>query len=286
MPLLRESLLACACSALALAAPVLAQAPREAVRLVVEDSLGARVPFAFAQVSGGIGRAANDSGVVSFRGEPKDSLAFVVRRIGYAPFGGWVRRSAAGDYRVALRMLPRHLAQVDVNGRPDGPLVRAGFYDRMERARRGATVARFITPEEIELRNPTRTSQLVENETFIKVRRFHGNWNVMSGRANCPMALIVDGAVLKGTVEEILTREGEQEIQEMMRQPRYRGPGGRMMAERDFLSQRLSIDDIVTSLSVAAIEIYSSAAGAPPELMRNVSGETCGLVVAWTGPRG
>jgi hypothetical protein len=272
-----------------LAVPAALHAQNPVVRLVVSDSLGQRVPFAYAHLGSGAGRVASDSGVVEFRSDAKDSLKFIVRRIGFAPFGGWIRRdTVSGEYRVAINQLPRQLSQVDVRGLPDGPLVRAGFYDRLERARRGATVARFITPEEIELRNPTRITQLLENENIVKIKRLHGNWSVVSGRANCPMALVVDGTAMRGTAEEILTRDGEIEIQDIMRQPRmmrFSGSERRTAAEREFLSVRLSIDDIVTSLSVAAIEIYSSVAGAPPELLRNTAGETCGLVVVWTGSR-
>jgi hypothetical protein len=272
-----------------LAVPIALDAQNAVVRLVVSDSLGQRVPFAYAHLGTSAGRVASDSGVVEFRSDSKDSLKFVVRRIGYAPFGGWVRRDAtSGEYHVAINPLARQLSEVNVRGLPNGPLVRAGFYDRLERARRGATVARFITPEEIELRNPTRVTQLLENENIVKIKRMHGNWSVVSGRSNCPMALVVDGMAMRGTAEEILTRDGEIEIQEIMRQSRmmrYTSSERRVMAEREFLSVRNSIDDIVTSLSVAAIEIYSSVAGAPPELLRNTPGETCGLVVVWTGSR-
>ncbi|MCC7000704.1 MAG: hypothetical protein IT357_01010, partial [Gemmatimonadaceae bacterium] len=151
-----------------LAVPAALHAQNPVVRLVVSDSLGQRVPFAYAHLGSGAGRVASDSGVVEFRGDAKDSLKFIVRRIGFAPFGGWIRRdTVSGEYRVAINQLPRQLSQVDVRGLPDGPLVRAGFYDRLERARRGATVARFITPEEIELRNPTRITQLLENENIV-----------------------------------------------------------------------------------------------------------------------
>jgi hypothetical protein len=269
--------------------PFALHAQNPAIRLVVSDSLGQRVPFAYAHLGSSAGRVASDSGVVEFRGDAKDSLKFVVRRIGFAPFGGWVRRdSASGEYRVAINQLPRQLSQVDVRGLPDGPLVRAGFYDRLERARRGAAVARFITPEEIELRNPTRVTQLLENENTVKVKRFGGRWSVVSGRSNCPVALVVDGTAMRGTAEEILTRDGETEVREIMRLPhiaRLPAPAQRDAAEREFLTARVSIDDVVTSLSVAAIEIYSSVASAPPELLRNTPGETCGLIVVWTGAR-
>jgi len=50
-----------------------------------------------------------------------------------------------------------------------------------------------------------------------------------------------------------------------------------------FVSQ--SIDELVTSLAVVAVEIYASVAAAPGELQRNAPSYACGLVVVWTGRR-
>lgn len=259
-----------------------ARAQSGTVVLRVHDTNGNRIPFAYAQVNGSNPEVASDSGVVRLRSEAKDSLKVVVRRIGYAPFGGWVRRSdGADEYEVILEELPRQLSAVDVRGRPDGPLARSGFYDRIARVNRSAVVARFITPEEIELRNPARVSQLLENEISVKVRRMSSR-NLLTGRGgNCPMGLLVDGTRVTGTVEDILTREGEEELAYMMRSRGLR----RDQAEREFLMGRVSIDDLVSSLSVGAMEVYASMAAVPPELQRNAAKNACGLVVVWTARR-
>ena len=93
------------------------------------------------------------------------------------------------------------------------------------------------------------------------------------------MGIIVDGLQMRGTAEEINTLEGEQELQEIMRRQRL----DRAAAERQFLAVRSSIDEIVTSLAVQAIEIYPSVSAAPPEIMRSAPSMACGLVVIWTG---
>ena len=74
----------------------------------------------------------------------------------------------------------------------------------------------------------------------------------------------------------------------MKGRPEARGipaSGLRQAAEREYLYARESIDDIVNSLAVVAIEVYSSIANAPAELQRNAPPYACGLVVVWTGRR-
>jgi hypothetical protein len=46
-----------------------------------------------------------------------------------------------------------------------------GFYSRMLDRERGALVGEFVTPEEIEMRNPQRVTQLLEQRRGIQVRR-------------------------------------------------------------------------------------------------------------------
>ena len=96
------------------------------------------------------------------------------------------------------------------------------------------------------------------------------------------MGVVVDGQRLNHTVEEISTREGEEEILRIARQQRV----GREQAERIFLYSRESIDELVNSLAVVAVEIYASMASVPAELQRAAPPYACGLVVVWTGRRG
>ena len=139
--------------------------------------------------------------------------------------------------------------------------------------------ARFITPEEIEMRNASRVSRLLEGENFVRVRSFSGK-PVLFGRGGiCAMGIVVDGLQMRGTAEEINAIDGEQEIQEIARRQRL----DREAAERQFLAVRSSIDEIVSSLAVQAIEIYPSLSAAPPEIMRAASSMACGVVVISTG---
>lgn len=46
-----------------------------------------------------------------------------------------------------------------------------------------------------------------------------------------------------------------------------------------------SIDELVASREIMAIEIYGSTANAPAELIPLTGGGSCGIVALWTGPR-
>lgn len=266
-------------------------AAQGAPRVVVRDSAGRSIPYASVQSGGGTPRVASDSGVVLLTVPRADSLRLLARRIGFQPWEGWVRPDSSGDFPIRLRPLPQNLDRVSIYER-DTPLARAGFYDRMERVAKGAVVARFWTPEAIELRNPNRTSALMEGESIVRVRTMSGK-PVLTGRGGtCPMGVLVDGQRMHGMVEEISTREGEDEIQDIMRRMsrtpmgRGAGPGLRLAAEREFLYERTSVDDLVNSLGLVAVEIYATMAGVPAELLRNAPSYACGLVVIWTGRRG
>ena len=85
--------------------PAAAQGERILVR--VRDTQGIAVPYAFVQQPKGSARVASDSGVAEFGIAPKDSLRFIVRRVGFTPFEGWLRADSAGDYAVALDEIGR-----------------------------------------------------------------------------------------------------------------------------------------------------------------------------------
>jgi hypothetical protein len=252
------------------------------VRVVVRDAQGIAVPFAFVSLRNRNGQVASDSGVATLRVPAGDSLNLFARRIGYAPFEGWVRPDpAAGDYLVTIAALPRTLAAVDVRERANTPLARTGFYDRVERVRRGAISARFITPEELDLRNPPLLSNILSGESMVKISYSDGKV-LMTGRSGrCGMTLLVDGRRMRGIVDEVHTKEGADEIMRMMRTEGLSEPA----AINRFIRARQSIDELVNSLSVAAIEIYASAAAVPTELQRNMASDACGLVAVWTGAR-
>lgn len=161
------------------------------------------------------------------------------------------------------------------------PLARTGFYDRLQRVQRGAISAVFITPEELDLRNPSKLSQMINGRASVKILYQKGR-PILGGRnGNCGMTVLLDGHKMTMMVEDILNNYERRDLERMM--------ASGMDPEQAiamFLGQRSSLDDLVTAHSVAAIEIYSSIASVPAELQRNVGPSSgCGLIALWTGSR-
>lgn len=236
---------------------VRADAPAKGAVVRVRDSSGVPIAHAFVEVEGGRGRVADDSGRVFLEAAP-DSLRLQVRRIGLKPFVGRVGRTArTGEFDVMLSPTAQTLAAVTVTERGmRTPLERSGFYDRVQRAQRGAFNGEFITPEELESRRGVRTTDLLQGRRFVYPNRTRGlrPQFYLMGRGGCKMTVYVDGQMARP--------EGEGSI--------------------------VPIDDIVQGSEVAAIEIYASAANAPAELVPLTGAAqqgACGIVAIWTGGR-
>jgi hypothetical protein len=223
------------------------------------------IPYALVTIRDGVSRVADDSGMVYFAEAPKDSMRLVARRIGYDPFEGWVTRSSiTGEYAIALRILPRSIQGVQVTARANTPLGRSGFYDRVQRVQRGAYSARMITPEELEMRNPIKLTQMLQGENLVRVQRYDMGRSMLTGRGGtCAMSILLDGMRVSGTLEELFEN-------------RTNPPPVNSLS---------SIDDVVQIQSVAAIEIYASVASIPAELQRTAGNVQCGLIAIWTGRR-
>lgn len=265
---------------LAAALPLPARAQEVGVRVRVVDSLGTPIPYAVVQPANGASRVASDSGIAEFRLALRDSMKVVVRRIGYLPFGGWVTNSRAtdtgGEFVVRLVPAPRSLRTVTIEERLNTPLARAGFYDRMERVRRGAVVGVFITPEELEVRSPSRISQMLAGLPSLKLHRYSDK-AVLSGRTgSCPVTVLIDGRKMAGMAEEIFTWDGQREIERM---------GGGDGAVHRFLQARTTIDEVISTAGISAVEVYSNANSIPAELLQNAGQAPCALVAFWTGSR-
>lgn len=272
---------------LALLLPAVAAAQGKTVNVVVTDSLGNRVAFAWVQSKSGTPRAADDSGRVTIDLAPADSIQLTVRRMGYTPFEGKVGRDAALEgYRVTLNPMPQALDRIRIIAPQENRLYRNGFYARADEAWKIATPSRFLSPEAIEARPATRTSQLLSGISFITIQR-EGGKPFLIGRGRCAVTVLVDGRRQKGMVEEASTPEGESEIRrKSIMLPASVQPEMRMgVARREFIEERQSIDDIVNPGTIAAIEAYASANQAPVEFRNQAMTPSCAIVIIWTGPR-
>ncbi len=278
-----------ALAALALPADVHAQrdsrgADRdELVRVVVTDTAGNRVPFALVQPHNRALRTASDSGVAEFKLAASDTMRFIVRRLGFAAFDARVPRDPSGAFKIRLTPLVQSLTASRIVATSNELLERRGFYDRMERARRGAYSARFVTPEELDLRNPSRISQMMQGTPFVKVKLDQGRAMLLGRTQNCPMTVLLDGHPVRGMIEEFFTDDGQREIERLM--PSVPGPDKYANATALFLKGRQSVDELVSAHAIVAIEMYASMAAAPVELIRAADPESCGLIALWTGSR-
>jgi len=246
------------------AAPIaLAQVPH--VTVSVTDSQLRPIPFALVALGAGLQKVADDSGHVEMLTEGKDSLRLHVRRMGFTPFFGWVKRDAYSDrYSVVLEPITTALDTVTVRATRSTSLARTGFYDRVSRVQRGAYAARMITPEELDARQPLRVTQVLSGEPLIRIIPFSGSRVIIGGRGpECGMTILLDGMQVRGTLEELM-------------EPKRRRPDPRTL---------MSVDELVSASSVAAIEIYGSSISAPAELLRVAGLASCGIVAIWTGAR-
>ncbi len=255
------------------------EANAKVVRVIVRDTIGAPIPFALVQPHNRTARTASDSGVVDFKLLPSDSMRFIVRRLGFESFDGKVTRDASGAFTVRLRPLVQSLRAARIVATTNEILERRGFYDRMERARRGAYTALFIGPEELDLRNPSRITTVIADAPFAKLKMDRGRMMVLGRAMNCPVAVLLDGHRAPGMIEEFFTDDGQEEYARLSRQ--Y----GRERGIEMFMKARVSIDELVVANSIAAIEMYASLASAPAELQRTAQPESCGLIALWTGSR-
>lgn len=255
---------------MALIASSSAVAAQHSLELSVADQSGQPVPFAVVWINGGRATIADSVGRlrIAVRG---DSVQVLARRIGYREASAVVATNA-GSAQLRLTRLMALLDTVRVVATPDSPLAQRGFYDRVQRVRRGAIVGEFFSPEEIAQRDAARVSDLLRSSRYVRVATTaaggRSNVPVLLGRGGCGMTILVDGQQLKGTVEAGVTGEAPGSIR-----------GGRASSSGGLVS----VDDLVNGRAVMAIEIYPSTANAPVELQTLGGRGSCGIVAIWTG---
>jgi hypothetical protein len=153
------------------------------------------------------------------------------------------------NVRVQLRAVARVLPEQRVTGRAAYvSLDLGGFYRRMKDAERGINRGYYVTPEELEARKPPFITQMAEGFPSIRLKRgLTPRADVILGRMGCKMTVYLDRVRIVG----------------------------KLSGRNDDL-----VNEMVPVTHVAAMEIYPSAVGAPPEY-QPLNG-TCGVVLIWT----
>lgn len=243
---------------LTVAAPLTSHA-QSLVRVL--DTEGLPVQYALVSVRGAQERLVDSLGYARFSVNLGATPKITVRRLGYARFDGEVSRSSQGEYAVTLTPVSRQLEAVRSVAARNTPLARSGFYDRMHRVQNGAITGTFITPEQLEHRNPTYLSQALQGAASVRVRKLSNGQAFALGRGDCPMEVLVDGIRVNGLA-----------------------PFPRVQTQRVPVTA-LHLDELAHGREIAGIEVYGSTANAPAELIPLTGKGSCGLIAIWTGGR-
>lgn len=224
---------------------------------VVADSGGRTIAYVSLDGGAKYRTVTNAVGEFSFSVPPNVRVEFNVRRIGYLPTRFRVEPGSDTTIRVTIQQLAVLMTTQIVRAQQQiRTLELRGFYERMLEHQRGALVGVFILPEEIEMRNPQRVSQLLEARQGVQVRRV-GACNIIAtcyrvmGTAGCAATVFLDGQRLNSLAD---------------------ASGNANAAP--------PVDELIPVSSVSAVEVYPRGALAPPKYQS--LGGTCAIVLIWT----
>src|ERR1035437_3955774 len=239
-----------------------AHAQDRVLRVVSSDS--EPIAYAFVQANGGHAQLTDEAGRINIGSGKKQTLTIEVRRIGYTPFYGKVDfPDTAVTIPVVLQSLAQQLGSVKVTAnKSKSSLELSGFYRRWLDGQKGVTSAVFIGPEEIEKRNASRLSAVLNGVNGISMSRTSNANTVVtsSSGGSCPMAIIVDGRQVcpVGGCSFQDYSHGLTDLNSVL------------------------IDQVLDINSLAGIETYKRGGNMPADFQ--VDGE-CGAVAVWTGAR-
>lgn len=197
--------------------------------------------------------------------------AIELRRIGFEP--RMVEAAALYDSAlvITLTALPARLERVRVEAEQQArSLSLHGFYERQALLEKGINHGFMITPEEIEARKGARVTDFIYGHPAVKVMRINPSrmtglriGGTGGGRAGLQPSG-VDGCRLEIYVDGIrfYTTKWPPD-------PQY-----------DDTKNYEFIDDLISTSSVAAIEVYPTAVNAPPKY-QPLNGN-CGVILIWT----
>lgn len=241
----------------------------------VTTAEGEPIAYPNLQVNGGRRFVGDDSGRFSVPMPTGGRTTLVLRRIGFEPTEFSLTAMPDTALRLQMRSVARTLdAQVVTVRSPFARLELGGFYNRMDEVENGARVGYFMTPEDLAMRQAQNVTDAVVHFPSLRLapiddgvigsdglahadgtpqrRKFR-----IEGRTGCPFTVYLDRVRI---------------------QPIVGSSSGRMEQMDE------EINSIVQISSVAGIEVYPRAAGAPPEFpaVNSKSIGECGVILIWT----
>jgi hypothetical protein len=211
---------------------------------VVVDSSGAPVKGVMVEVVTAMVDQRTDSlGRFAFRNLPASRHFVRVRRVGYPPtyVGVDLTDSVSRRARIVVRQYAGQNLGLVVV-RADRVQGRMrGFLDRAEKK---SGWGKIFTAEDIARRNPIRATDMLQGLAGVRVNQDRFGRGIITGRGNCIMAVYINGFPA----------------------PQRGGSG---------------IDDLVSSLDLAGIEVYNGIGGVPSDLMMGPP-NSCGTIGIWT----
>jgi len=260
-----------------------AEAQRLSGRLL---ELVSNQPIAFGLVTllpaGGQGSrtaVADNDGYWSIQVPGPGAYYVAAKRLGYEPWvSGPITIGPADDLTSVfhLRPLPVMLDPVEVSGiATRRHLELAGFYERQM-----GNFGHFMTPEQIEKRRATRVTDLLLGLPGVQLVSMTGGsagprfvqlrGGTLSRGGICRPRVFVDGLMFaRGDSRplRLVTDEAtETAIDEQIQR----------------IDQGLSLDDIGSPSTIAAIEVYRSASQVPVQFGGTSVETLCGVIVIWT----
>lgn len=186
-----------------------------------------------------------------------------IRRIGFEPRVVGTAAWPDTALQIALASLPARLERVRVEANQQiQSLALRGFYDRQAELEKGINHGFIITPEEIEQRKGARVTDFFRGFAAVTMVRAGprpgrpGRTGLMPmGQGGCRHEIYVDG----------------------IRFYRTRWPPDPQVDDE---SKNEYVDDLIDTNTIAGMEFYPRAVGAPPKY-QSLNG-ACGVILIWT----
>lgn len=235
-------------------APAEAQDRASSVAGTVTGSDGLRLAQARIGLEGtGFGALTERGGRFRINGLPAGSQTLVVHAMGYRDARISVELVAGEVVQVAVTLEadPVALAALKVDAMAALPPQLQGFYDRRSRGN-----GHFFTREQIERMQPRQLTDVLRRVPGVMVDGVPGPFGTsqmvqtgrttgLAGQRSCPLVYYVNGAPFR-------------------------------------VSADIGINNFIRPEDVAGIEVYTGAAGLPPQFNSGIQNSRCGVIVIWT----